>query len=73
MLEEMLKVLLNNGPMGIVAGVAFYLLLKEQNSHKETRDKLDKFVEQQSELTEKAIETMTRVSTLVSERLPNKN
>lgn len=73
MLEEFFKVLLHNGPMGIMAAGFFWLLLKERDSHEKTRDTLNGLTSRYEELVVKSTEAMTHVSLLVSERLPRKD
>lgn len=72
-MDELLKVLINNGPMGVVAGIMFYLLLQEKREHRETRTALNEVYGKYESLVEKAITAMSHVSTIISERIPNKN
>ena len=72
-MDKILDVLLNNGPMGIVAASFFFLLWQERKDHKETRDALVETVNKYEVLVQNAIAAMTKVTTLISERVPNRN
>ena len=73
MIDELYRVLLNNGPMGLVAAVFFYMYWQERKDHAETRRALVDTVGKYEELVRSAIEAMTKVTTLISERIPNRN
>jgi hypothetical protein len=71
--DKLIDVLVSNGPMGVVAGVMFYLLLVEKKEHRETRVALADIYSKYEVVAERSIEAMSRVTMLIGERLPNRN
>jgi len=72
-MDKLIEVLIANGPMGLVAGVMFYLLMVEKKEHRETRVTLADIYSKYEVVADRSIEAMSRVTTLIGERLPNRN
>lgn len=71
-MDKAIEIFAQNGVTGAIALVLLYLLLDERKEHRATRDKLDELTGKYEGLVEKTIEAMSKVVTIVSERLPKR-